>query len=123
MSKNVNPNHDKVADRERQGEDIAQARNTQKHAESLARRRGEAGAAYQPPSLAQRPAPRGTAQTRAAKAAMRNPLANPVKAPPGQTRGRNLVPGSSGRHASVPKAVAGAFGKEPSPRRRPTRKG
>jgi hypothetical protein len=32
---NVNPNHYKVAGRERQGEDIAQARNKQKHAESL----------------------------------------------------------------------------------------
>jgi hypothetical protein len=32
---NVNPNHYKVAGRERQGEDIPQARNKQKHAESL----------------------------------------------------------------------------------------
>ena len=42
MSKsNVNPNHYKVAGRERQGEDIAQARNKQKLAENVARRRTE----------------------------------------------------------------------------------
>jgi hypothetical protein len=47
MSKsNVNPNHYKVAGRERQGEDIAQARNKQKHAHSLARRRSEGDAGF-----------------------------------------------------------------------------
>lgn len=45
MSKsNVNPNHYKVAGRERQGEDIPQARNKQKHAKSVVRRRTEFGA-------------------------------------------------------------------------------
>jgi hypothetical protein len=42
MSKsNVNPNHYKVAGRERQGEDIQQQRHKQKLAESLARERFE----------------------------------------------------------------------------------
>jgi hypothetical protein len=42
MSKsNVNPNHYKVAGRERQGEDILQQRHKQKLAESLARERFE----------------------------------------------------------------------------------
>jgi hypothetical protein len=40
MSKsNVNPNHYKVAGRERQGEDILQERHKQTHAESLAEAR------------------------------------------------------------------------------------
>ena len=42
MSKhNVNPDHYKVAGRERQGEDILQARNKQKLAQSLVRERFE----------------------------------------------------------------------------------
>lgn len=42
MSKsNVNPNHYKVAGRDRQGEDILVERNKQKHAQSLARERFE----------------------------------------------------------------------------------
>lgn len=45
MSKsNVNPNHFKLAGRERQGEDIAQARHKQKHAQSLVRVRYESQA-------------------------------------------------------------------------------
>lgn len=52
MSKsNVNPNHYKVAGRERQGEDIAQIRNKQMLAESLVRRR------YEPDSRFPKPAP------------------------------------------------------------------
>jgi hypothetical protein len=51
MSKsNVNPNHYKVAGRERQGEDIAQIRNKQMLAESLVRRRYEPGAIFQKPA-------------------------------------------------------------------------
>jgi hypothetical protein len=87
MSKsNVNPNHYKVAGRERQGEDIAQARNKQKHAENVARRR--------------------TAPTRAAKTATRKAKARatPLQAPPGRKRGHNLVPGGSGPHARFPRA-------------------
>jgi hypothetical protein len=50
MSKsNVNPNHYKVAGRERQGEDITQARHKQKHAESVVRQRTEPGARSRKP--------------------------------------------------------------------------
>lgn len=38
---NVNPNHYKVAGRDRQGEDILQERHKQKHARSVARERFE----------------------------------------------------------------------------------
>ena len=62
MSKsNVNPNHYKVAGRERQGEDIAQARNKQEHAESVV-----AGAeARAEPGSRQRRAPREISEGRA----------------------------------------------------------
>jgi len=182
MSKsNVNPNHYKVAGRERQGEDIAQARNKQKHAESLVRRRAEVGGKVRTPAPERDTVPPGTPPARAAKAATRKPRAAPLQTPPGQKRGHNLVPGSTGPHARFPKAdrgavrrstaaartlsakqaterasvdlqgadkrgkrstaqkrassrhdfgpmpatkaVAGAFGKEPSPHRGPTRKG
>jgi hypothetical protein len=52
MSKsNVNPNHYKVAGRERQGEDILQQRHKQKLAESLVRERFEPRPAYTGPGL------------------------------------------------------------------------
>ncbi len=114
MSKsNVNPNHYKVAGRERQGEDIAQDRNKQKHAESVVRRRTEIGANSQKPgsrSGAASPdaAPARaakTATTRGAKAAMRDPLANPLKTPPGQKRGHTLVSAGAGAHAKVPQGA------------------
>jgi len=182
MSKsNVNPNHYKVAGRERQGEEIPQARNKQKHAESLVRRRAEGGGKFRTPAAERDTAPPGPPPARAAKAATRKPRAAPLQTPPGQKRGHNLVPGSTGPHARFPKsdrgavrrapgaaptltetqatekasvdlqgsdkrgkrstaqkrassrhdfgpmpatkAVPGAFGKEPSPHRRPTRKG
>lgn len=79
MSKsNVNPSHYKVAGRERQGEDIAQTRNKQKHAENLARQRTEIGA------RAGKPAPED------------------AKDSPGRKRGHNLVSGGSGPHARFP---------------------
>jgi len=109
MSKsNVNPNHYKVAGRERQGEEIAQARNKQKHAESLVRRRAEAGGKVRTPAPERDTAPPATAPARAAKAATRKPRAAPPKTPPGQKRGHNLVPGSTGPHARFPKADRGA---------------
>ncbi|HEY6555551.1 MAG TPA: hypothetical protein VI669_19495, partial [Vicinamibacteria bacterium] len=53
MSKsNVNPNHYKVAGRERQGEDITQTRYKQKLAESEARRRLERNPRFRNPALA-----------------------------------------------------------------------
>lgn len=68
MSKsNVNPNHYKVAGRERQGEDIAQARNKQKHAESLVRRRAKVGEGPQPPALERGAASPDVAPARTAK--------------------------------------------------------
>lgn len=60
---NVNPNHYKVAGRERQGEDIAQVKNAQKHAENVAHRRSEIGA------KSQASAPPPAAPARAAKTA------------------------------------------------------
>ncbi|MBP7778850.1 MAG: hypothetical protein KA371_17170 [Acidobacteria bacterium] len=191
MSKsNVNPNHYKVAGRGRQGEDIAQARNRQKHAESLARRRAERGAAApKTPAPPKGAAARGAASGRVGKpdkpaqAAMtttKKTHAVAPKVPPAQKRGHNLVLGRSAPHARFAKtkpapilrpmgavptltatqarkkasinlqaadkrgkrstaqkraasrndfgampatgAVAGAFGKEPSPGRRPVRK-
>ena len=100
MSKsNVNPNHYKVAGRERQGEDIAQARNKQKHAENVARRRTEMGARSQKPAPQLGAASPDAAPTRAAKTATRKARATPLQAPPGRKRGHNLVPGGSGPHA------------------------
>ena len=105
MSKsNVNPNHDKVAGRERQGEDIAQARNEQKHAENVARRRTEIGARSQKPAPQLGAASPDAAPTRAAKTATRRARATPLQTPLGRKRGHNLVPGGSGPHARFPRA-------------------
>ena len=105
MSKsNVNPNHYKVAGRERQGEDIAQARNKQKHAENVARRRTEIGARSQKPAPQPGAASPDAAPTRAAKTATRQARATPLQAPTGRKRGHNLVPGGSGPHARFPRA-------------------
>jgi hypothetical protein len=105
MSKsNVNPNHYKVAGRERQGEDIAQARNKQKHAENVARRRTEIGARSQKPAPQRGAASPDAAPTRAAKTATRRARATPLQTPPGRKRGHNLVPGGSVPHARFPKA-------------------
>lgn len=114
MSKsNVNPNHYKVAGRERQGEDIAQARSRKKHAESLVRRRAEGGAAAPkasaPPKAA---AARGAASGRvgkpgkpaqAARTTTSKTRAKPLQLPPAQKRGHNLVPGGSAPHARFAK--------------------
>jgi len=106
MSKsNVNPNHYKVAGRERQGEDIAQARNKQKHAENVARRRTEIGARSQKPAPQLGAASPDAAPTRAGKTATRKARATRLQTPPGQKRGHNLVPGSTGPHARFPKAA------------------
>jgi hypothetical protein len=106
MSKsNVNPNHYKVAGRERQGEDVAQARNKQKHAESVVRRRSEFGARSRKPAAQEGAASPDAAPTRAAKAATRKTRATPLRIPPGRKRGRNLVPGSAAPHARFPRAT------------------
>jgi hypothetical protein len=77
MSKsNVNPNHYKVAGRERQGEDIVQERHRQKHAQSLARARSEPHARLQQPvSVLDQPTP-GTVRKRSAKRVPRTARAN-----------------------------------------------
>ena len=128
MSKsNVNPNHYKVAGRERQGEDIAQARNKQKHAENVARRRTEIGARSQKPAPQLGAASPDAAPTRAAKTATRKARATPLQTPPGRKRGHNLVPGGSGPHARFPRPpVSRSFGQQVprhnSPRSRPRRR-
>jgi len=105
MSKsNVNPNHYKVAGRERQGEDIAQARNKQKHAENLVRQRTEIGARSRTPAPQDGHASPDGGPTRSAAAA-RETGATPVQTPPGRKRGHNLVPGSPGPHARYSKAA------------------
>jgi len=82
MSKsNVNPNHYKVAGRERQGEDIAQVRNKQTLSESLVRQRYEAGAVFQQPAPVTEAAPPAAASVPAAKETARKPTATgPVTA-------------------------------------------
>lgn len=138
MSKsNVNPNHYKVAGRERQGEDIAQIRYKQKLAENLALRRSEPGVRFQEPAPVQKPAstdalkkrtPRKTAagapkrtSPQAAKRASVN-LQGAVKRGKRSTAQKR----ASSRHDFGPipatSPVRGAFGKEPSPRRRRLRK-
>jgi hypothetical protein len=139
MSKsNVNPNHYKVAGRERQGEDIAQIRHKQKLAENLARRRAEPGVGFRKPATVQEPA-----------------LTGAVKKPPAQKTaeaGPKLTSQQAAKRASVDlqgadkrvkrstaqkrassrpvfdpipatSRVSGAVGKEPSPGRRRPRKG
>lgn len=64
---NVNPNHYKVAGRERQGEEIAQARNKQRLAESLVASSKGPHARFPKPATAARPA--RTATTPAPKPA------------------------------------------------------
>jgi hypothetical protein len=100
MSKsNVNPNHYKVAGRERQGEDITQVWHKQKHAESLVRRRFGPDVRFQRPAPVQAPASAGAAPNRAAKQTMRKADARPVKkrsaGPPARSpeRGRDQAPG------------------------------
>jgi hypothetical protein len=102
MSKsNVNPNHYKVAGRERQGEDIAQARHKQKHAEGLvaARRGPHARFAAAPKAAVPRPAaavptpatkkvsPKATAKRAAArKATAKKATKHPTKKARAATR-------------------------------------
>lgn len=104
---NVNPNHYKVAGRERQGEDIPQARNKQKHAESLVRRRAERNGASQKTAVDRSAAPASPALPdgpgRAAKTATRKTRATPRRTPPGHSRGHTLVPGSPAPHARFAK--------------------
>lgn len=139
MSKsNVNPNHYKVAGRERQGEDIAQIRYKQQLAENLARRRSEPGVIFRNAAPVQNPAspsavnkqtarktagaaPKLTSRQAAKKASVNLQRADkPGKRSTAQKR-------ASSRHDVDPipatRPVSGAFGKAPSPRRRRSRNG
>lgn len=132
MSKsNVNPNHYKVSGRERQGEDILQGRHKQKHTQSLVRGRSGPHARRQRPALIPGPPPRGAAPLRTARKA-----ANvTAKKDGGAERARTNKQGSDkrGTRSTAQKQassrydfdpipatspVGGAFGKEPSARRR-----
>jgi hypothetical protein len=134
MSKsNVNPNHYKVAGRERQGENIAQIRYKQKLAENLARRRSEPGVGFQKPAPVQEPTSTGAVKKRTArKAAGAAPTLTTRQAAKrasenlqrADKRGKRSTAQkrASSRHDFDPipatRPVSGAFGKEPSPRRR-----
>ena len=136
MSKsNVNPNHYKVAGRERQGEDILQTRHKRRHALSLVRGRSTPHTRTERPALVPGPPPRGAAPVRpavraakkAANAAARKRNAAKKTSTSKQgsdKRGKRSTAQkrASSRHDFGPipatSPVAGAFGKEPSPRRR-----
>jgi hypothetical protein len=178
---NVNPNHYKVAGRDRQGEGILQERHKQKHAQSLARKRfeqttlprateGPAGAlapapspgplrpsaaAEEPPTRANQAPPTkqrarqpnstarkratasGTKQAPAARASTRAKKRAATRAAPGATSGAQASDKRGMRSTAQKRAssrndfdsmpatrpVAGAFGKEPSARRRAPRSG
>lgn len=135
MSKsNVNPNHYKVAGRERQGEDILQTRHKRRHALSLARGRSAPHTRTERPALIPGPPPRGAAPVRAevrtAKkgantAARKRKVVKKTSTnkQASDKRGKRSTAQkrASSRHDFGPipatSPVAGAFGKEPSPRR------
>ena len=62
---NVNPNHYKVAGRQRQVEDILQTQHKRKHAVSLVRGRSTPHTRTERPALIPGPPPRGAASVRA----------------------------------------------------------
>ena len=147
MSKsNVNPNHYKVAGRERQGEDIEQVRHKQRYAESVVPGRSTRGARRERPALIPGPPPRGAAPLRTAKKAASTGAKKKSSAKKSSARTASSATKAStnaqasdkrGKRSTAQKRassrhdfgpipatspVAGAFGKEPSPRRKP-RKG
>lgn len=139
MSKsNVNPNHYKVAGRERQGENIAQIRHKQKLAENLARRRSEPGVGFQKPGTVQEPASTGavkkpparkTADARPKLTSQQAAKRASVDLQGADKRGKRSTAQkrASSRHDfdQVPATsrVSGAVGKEPSSGRHRPRKG
>ena len=93
MSKsNINPNHYKVAGRERQGEDIAQARNKQKHAENVASRRTETGARSQKPAPQLGAALPGVAPAQTAKQRRSKHARPPCRRSPGRSEDTTWFP-------------------------------
>jgi hypothetical protein len=125
MSKsNVNPNHYKVAGRERQGEDILQHRHKQKLAETLARERFEPRA----PTPGAAPRRKAKAAAHAAKpvAEKRTPTPTtrraPTKAQASAKIGNRttVLKRASSRTDELGPAAGGTVGaqrKKPSPRR------
>jgi len=130
MSKsNVNPAHYKVAGRERQGEDILQARNKQKHAESLVRRRTEFEAGLHQQAPARGPATPAATPMAAAKKATRKANAPHARTPQikaARVTGRRptsaAAPGTKARQATKKVRVnlqqADERGKRPTTRKR-----
>ena len=143
MSKsNVNPNHYKVAGRERQGEDIEQVRHKRRYAESMVPGRSTHRARRERPALVPGPPPRGTAPLRTAKEAAdtgAKKKSSAKKASSARKASTNAQASDKrGKRSTAQKRassrydfgpipatspVAGAFGKEPSPRRRKPRQG
>jgi hypothetical protein len=135
MSKsNVNPNHYKVAGRERQGEDILQVRHRQKLSQSLARERfenrqpfpfhGASGSEPPPEPEAPRPA---VIRARAAKpGAETRPTARKrstgAKAATGAPRARKTKQPSKKSRPTGTKRKSAAAARRPSGKRPPARK-
>ena len=102
MSKsNVNPNHYKVAGRERQGEDILQQRHKQKLAESLARERFEPRPAYTEPIQEVFVPEASTAPSPESSAKHVPPTNQTARKKPAAARSKAKVPA---RHAAKPGA-------------------
>jgi hypothetical protein len=137
MSKsNVNPNHYKVAGRERQGEDILQLRNKQKLAQSLARERFEPRQPNPPytgpggeefvPEASESPSPESSAKARPVsptnQTALEQPAAARGKAKAAARRApkpgaKKSAPATTRKTRRKPRASAKA-GKRPTARRR-----
>jgi hypothetical protein len=111
MSKsNVNPNHYKVAGRERQGEDILQLRNKQRLSESLARERFEPRLPNPPytgpggeefvPAASESPSPESSAKARQV-----SPTNQTARKRPAAARGKAKA---GARHAAKPGAKKSA---------------
>jgi hypothetical protein len=134
MSKsNVNPNHYKVAGRERQGEDIAQIRNKQRLAESQVRARYDRDAIFPkapPPEASEAPEPETAAD---AENVSETTLAAPAKQAPAR-RARSKSAGAKAaaarrrtpKRATASRAPKRPRAKRPAPKRaapkRPTAK-
>ena len=118
MSKsNVNPNHYKIAGRERQSEDIVQVRYRQKHAQSLVRVRSGRHARFPHPVSVFGPSGAGAARKRTARKATANQQGAGKRGKRSTAQER-----APSRHdfepVSATSPVAAAIDKEPSSRGR-----
>jgi hypothetical protein len=130
---NVNPNHYKVAGRERQGEDILHGRHKQKHSQSVVRGRSASHVRRERPALIPGPPPRGAAPLRTtrktANTAAKKDSAGKRASTNKQGSDKRGTRSAAQKRASsrydfdpIPATspVGGAFGKAPSaPRRKP----